>query len=117
MRKFSTASLRRRRLRRTRSRNCPAGSAALKAPEMAPKLAAQGLFPVGACGAPFGAYMQRQFDEYSPRSLRGEYHGQSSAPCAGQRNARRRRPQASSARAHNRNDVPLPRVSRKPLSV
>lgn len=40
-------------------------SKALKAPDMAPKLAQQGLFPVGACGAEFGAYMQRQFDEYS----------------------------------------------------
>jgi tripartite-type tricarboxylate transporter receptor subunit TctC len=38
---------------------------ALKAADMAPKLAQQGLFPVGACGAEFGAYMQRQFDEYS----------------------------------------------------
>jgi tripartite-type tricarboxylate transporter receptor subunit TctC len=40
-------------------------SKALKAPDMAPKLAQQGLLPVGACGAEFGAYMQRQFDEYS----------------------------------------------------
>ena len=40
-------------------------SAALKAPDMPPKLAKQGLFPVGTCGAEFGAYMRRQTDEYS----------------------------------------------------
>jgi tripartite-type tricarboxylate transporter receptor subunit TctC len=39
-------------------------SAALKSPEMKPKLAKQGLFPVGTCGAEFGAYMRRQVDEY-----------------------------------------------------
>jgi tripartite-type tricarboxylate transporter receptor subunit TctC len=39
-------------------------SAALKTPEMKPKLAKQGLFPVGTCGAEFGAYMRRQVDEY-----------------------------------------------------
>jgi tripartite-type tricarboxylate transporter receptor subunit TctC len=39
-------------------------SAALKAPEMKPKLAKQGLFPVGTCGAEFGAFMRRQVDEY-----------------------------------------------------
>jgi hypothetical protein len=31
---------------------------------MKPKLAKQGLFPVGTCGAEFGAYMRRQVDEY-----------------------------------------------------
>src|SRR5713226_7181650 len=40
-------------------------SAALKAPEMKPKLAKQGLFPVGTCGAEFGAYLRKQVDEYS----------------------------------------------------
>jgi tripartite-type tricarboxylate transporter receptor subunit TctC len=40
-------------------------SAALKTPEMKPKLAKQGLFPVGSCGAEFGAYMRKQADEYS----------------------------------------------------
>jgi tripartite-type tricarboxylate transporter receptor subunit TctC len=40
-------------------------SAALNAPEMKPKLARQGLFPVGQCGAEFSAYMRRQVDEYS----------------------------------------------------
>jgi tripartite-type tricarboxylate transporter receptor subunit TctC len=40
-------------------------SAALETPEMTPRLAKQGLFPVGKCGAEFGAYMQKQVDEYS----------------------------------------------------
>jgi len=40
-------------------------SSALKAPDMKPKLAQQGLFPVGMCGAEFGAYLRRQVDEYS----------------------------------------------------
>ncbi|HEY6993301.1 MAG TPA: tripartite tricarboxylate transporter substrate binding protein [Xanthobacteraceae bacterium] len=39
--------------------------AALEIPEMKPKLAKQGLFPVGKCGAEFGAYMREQADEYS----------------------------------------------------
>jgi tripartite-type tricarboxylate transporter receptor subunit TctC len=39
-------------------------SAALKAPEVKPKLAQQGLFPVGTCGADFGAYMRKLVDEY-----------------------------------------------------
>ena len=34
-------------------------SAALKAPEVQPRLAQQGLFPVGMCGAPFGDFMRR----------------------------------------------------------
>jgi tripartite-type tricarboxylate transporter receptor subunit TctC len=38
---------------------------ALEAPEMKPKLAQQGLLPVGRCGAEFGAYMRKQVDEYS----------------------------------------------------
>jgi tripartite-type tricarboxylate transporter receptor subunit TctC len=29
-----------------------------------PKLAQQGLFPVGTCGADFGAYMRKLVDEY-----------------------------------------------------
>src|SRR5215469_2371438 len=40
-------------------------SGALKAPDMKPKLAQQGLFPVGICGAEFGAYLRRQGEEYS----------------------------------------------------
>jgi tripartite-type tricarboxylate transporter receptor subunit TctC len=39
-------------------------SAALKAPETKPKLAKQGLFPVGICDAEFGAYMRKLGDEY-----------------------------------------------------
>ena len=40
-------------------------SSAIKAPDMKPKLAQQGLFPVGTCGAEFGAYLRRQGEEYS----------------------------------------------------
>ena len=40
-------------------------SSAIKAPDMKPKLAQQGLFPVGTCGAEFGAYLRRQGAEYS----------------------------------------------------
>jgi tripartite-type tricarboxylate transporter receptor subunit TctC len=40
-------------------------TAALKAPDMKPKLAKQGLFPVGTCGAEFGAFMRKQFEEYA----------------------------------------------------
>jgi tripartite-type tricarboxylate transporter receptor subunit TctC len=39
-------------------------SAALQTPEMKPKLAEQGLFPVGMCGADFGAYIRKQVVEY-----------------------------------------------------
>jgi tripartite-type tricarboxylate transporter receptor subunit TctC len=38
--------------------------AALKAPEMQPKLAQQGLFPVGTCGAPFGDFLRDQVTDY-----------------------------------------------------
>jgi len=38
--------------------------AALGAPEMDPKLAAQGLFPVGRCGPPFGDFLRAQVDDY-----------------------------------------------------
>jgi tripartite-type tricarboxylate transporter receptor subunit TctC len=40
-------------------------STALKAPEMKPKLAKQGLFPVGSCGTDFGAYMRKLGDDYA----------------------------------------------------
>ena len=40
-------------------------SDALKTPETKPKLAKQGLFPVGTCGAEFGAYMRNLGDEYT----------------------------------------------------
>lgn len=39
-------------------------SAALKAPDMAPKLAKQGLFPVGVCGSEFATYMRKLSDDY-----------------------------------------------------
>jgi len=38
---------------------------ALKAADMKPKLAQQGLFPVGICGAEFGAYLRRMVDDYT----------------------------------------------------
>ncbi len=38
--------------------------AALKAPEMQPKLAQQGLFPVGTCGADFGNFLRASVAEY-----------------------------------------------------
>jgi tripartite-type tricarboxylate transporter receptor subunit TctC len=40
-------------------------STALAAADMKPKLAQQGLFPVGQCGAPFGDYIRKQVDEYT----------------------------------------------------
>jgi tripartite-type tricarboxylate transporter receptor subunit TctC len=40
-------------------------TAALKASDMKPKLAKQGLIPVGMCGAEFGAYLRKQSDEYA----------------------------------------------------
>jgi tripartite-type tricarboxylate transporter receptor subunit TctC len=36
----------------------------LRAPEIKPKLALQGYFPVGTCGADFGAHIRKQYDEY-----------------------------------------------------
>jgi tripartite-type tricarboxylate transporter receptor subunit TctC len=39
-------------------------SAAVKEPDMQPKLAKQGLFPVAKCGAEFGAYMRKLGDDY-----------------------------------------------------
>jgi tripartite-type tricarboxylate transporter receptor subunit TctC len=39
--------------------------AALKAPEVQPRLAQQGLFPVGMCGAPFGDFMHRLTGDYA----------------------------------------------------
>src|SRR5262245_21744810 len=38
---------------------------ALSAPDMTPKIAKQGMFPVGTCGPEFGAYMRRQADAYA----------------------------------------------------
>ena len=42
---------------------------ALKAPEVTSKLLPQGLYPVGSCGADFGSYMRKQYDEYA-RTIR-----------------------------------------------
>jgi tripartite-type tricarboxylate transporter receptor subunit TctC len=39
-------------------------SAALQAPETKRKLVAQGLFPIGKCGADFGALIRKQYEEY-----------------------------------------------------
>ena len=38
--------------------------AAIQAPEIKAKLATQGLFPVGTCGAAFGAFTRKQYDGY-----------------------------------------------------
>lgn len=40
-------------------------STALNAADITPKLAKQGLFPVGTCGAEFGAYMKKLGDDYA----------------------------------------------------
>jgi len=40
-------------------------SAAMKAPDVQPKLARQGLFPVNMCGAPFGDFMRKHVAEYA----------------------------------------------------
>jgi tripartite-type tricarboxylate transporter receptor subunit TctC len=37
---------------------------AIMAPELRPKLDSQGLFPVGMCGADYGALLRRQYDAY-----------------------------------------------------
>ena len=39
-------------------------TAALKVPEIKAKLVVQGLYPVGMCGADFGALLRRQYDEF-----------------------------------------------------
>jgi tripartite-type tricarboxylate transporter receptor subunit TctC len=39
-------------------------TAALQVPEIRAKLVAQGLFPVGMCGADFGTLVRKQYDEY-----------------------------------------------------
>ena len=40
-------------------------SAAIKEPELQPKLAQQGLFPVAMCGAAFGDFMRRTTEDYT----------------------------------------------------
>ena len=39
-------------------------TAAMQAPEVKPKLLNLGLYPVGLCGAEFGAHIRKQYDEY-----------------------------------------------------
>jgi tripartite-type tricarboxylate transporter receptor subunit TctC len=39
-------------------------TAALQAPGVGAKLAVQGLYPVGMCGAEFGAFLRKQYDEF-----------------------------------------------------
>jgi tripartite-type tricarboxylate transporter receptor subunit TctC len=39
-------------------------ASAVKSADMKPKLALQGLYPVGICGAPFGAHLQKQYEDY-----------------------------------------------------
>jgi tripartite-type tricarboxylate transporter receptor subunit TctC len=44
-------------------------ASALKAPEVTSKLLPQALYPVGSCGADFGSYIRKQYDEYA-RTIR-----------------------------------------------
>jgi tripartite-type tricarboxylate transporter receptor subunit TctC len=44
-------------------------TAALQMPEVKAKLIAQGLYPVGMCGADFGAFFSKQYDDYG-RAIR-----------------------------------------------
>jgi tripartite-type tricarboxylate transporter receptor subunit TctC len=39
-------------------------TAALRASDVREKLAAQGQYPVGMCGADFGAFLRKQYDEF-----------------------------------------------------
>jgi tripartite-type tricarboxylate transporter receptor subunit TctC len=39
--------------------------AAVTAPELKPKLALQGLYPVAICGEEFGAHLRKQYDDYA----------------------------------------------------
>jgi tripartite-type tricarboxylate transporter receptor subunit TctC len=39
-------------------------TAALQVPEVRAKLVGQGLYPVGTCGADFGALLRRQYEDY-----------------------------------------------------
>jgi tripartite-type tricarboxylate transporter receptor subunit TctC len=44
-------------------------TAALQVPEVKAKLAIQGLYLVGICGADFGAFIRKQYDDYG-RAIR-----------------------------------------------
>jgi tripartite-type tricarboxylate transporter receptor subunit TctC len=39
-------------------------TAALQVPEIKAKLVAQGLYPIGKCGADFAAFLRKQYDEF-----------------------------------------------------
>jgi tripartite-type tricarboxylate transporter receptor subunit TctC len=39
-------------------------ASAVKTADIKPKLTLQGLYPVGICGAPFGAHLQKQYEDY-----------------------------------------------------
>jgi tripartite-type tricarboxylate transporter receptor subunit TctC len=40
-------------------------ASAVKAEDMKPKLAQQGLYPIGVCGAQFAAHLRKQYDDYA----------------------------------------------------
>jgi tripartite-type tricarboxylate transporter receptor subunit TctC len=44
-------------------------TAALQVPDVKARLAVQGLYPVGICGADFGAFVRKQYDDYG-RAIR-----------------------------------------------
>ena len=44
-------------------------TAALQVPEVKAKLVVQGLYPVWTCGADFGAFLRKQYDDYG-RAIR-----------------------------------------------
>jgi tripartite-type tricarboxylate transporter receptor subunit TctC len=44
-------------------------TAAMRAPSVKAKLVVQGLYPVGMCGADFGAFLRKQYDDYG-RAIR-----------------------------------------------
>jgi len=39
-------------------------ASAVKTADIKPKLILQGLYPVGICGAPFGAHLKKQYEDY-----------------------------------------------------
>jgi tripartite-type tricarboxylate transporter receptor subunit TctC len=40
-------------------------TAAMQVPEVKAKIATQEVYPVGMCGTDFGAFLRKQYDEYS----------------------------------------------------
>ena len=59
-------------------------AAAIQVPEVMQKLVIQGLYPVGTCGADFGAYLRKQYDEYGfiirEANIKADGSGESHAP-------------------------------------